>query len=317
MTRPVLLGVDGGGTSTIAWLAHPGGDVLGRGRAGPSNAKAVGNDAAHQALQSAIEQAFGAAGIDRGPAAAACLGLAGFDRANDRRLLASWAEEARWAERLVLVNDGDLVLAAGTPGGCGVAVIAGTGSIAVGRTAAGRAARAGGWGPLIGDEGSAYAVAIAALRLVARRADGREPSPGADDRLTRHLCAALGVTCPAEIVTAIYAPGFDRVRTAALAPVVLETARDDPALVSLLLEPAGLALAEMAAAVARALEWPRGSLPLALAGSFLVAATDVSGALCAELQRAGYDVHATPVTEPVRGALVLARQALDGERKEG
>jgi N-acetylglucosamine kinase-like BadF-type ATPase len=311
---PALLGVDGGGTSTIAWLADAGGRVLGTGRAGPSNAKAVGAEAARQALGAAIAAAFAAAGIASGPVDAACLGMAGFDRPDDRRLLTGWAEHARWADRLVLVNDGDLVLAAGTPQRCGVAVIAGTGSIAVGRTAAGRTARAGGWGPLIGDEGSAYAIALAALRLVARRADGREPDHGADDPLTCRLCDTLAVARPAEIVTALYAPGFDRVRIAGLAPVVLAAAGDDPALVPLLLEPAGRALAEMAAAVARALDWREGPLPLALAGSFLLAAAEVSEALCTGLAQIGYAVEAAHVSEPVRGALVLARHALEGER---
>jgi N-acetylglucosamine kinase-like BadF-type ATPase len=309
---PALLGVDGGGTSTIAWLADAGGRVLGTGCAGPSNSKAVGTDAARQALGAAITAAFAAAEIAPGPVEVACLGMAGFDRPDDRRLLTGWSEQARWAERLVLVNDGDLVLAAGTPAGRGLAVIAGTGSIAVGRTAAGRTARAGGWGPLIGDEGSAYAVALAALRLVARRADGREPGHSEDDPLTRRLCEALAVARPAEIVTALYAPGFDRARIAGLAPVVLAAAREDPEVVPLLLEPAGRALAEMAAAVARALDWPEGSLPLATAGSFLLAAAAVSDALCTALGQIGYAVEPVPVSEPVRGALVLARRALEG-----
>ena len=66
---------------------------------------------------------------------------------------------------LCSVNDGDLVVAAGTPEGWGVGLIAGTGSIAVGRAPDGRTARAGGWGHLIGDEGSAYGVVLDALRL--------------------------------------------------------------------------------------------------------------------------------------------------------
>ena len=54
----LLLGVDGGGTTTEAWLAEPGGKLIGRGTAGPSNAKAVGLQAARQALDSAIQAAF-------------------------------------------------------------------------------------------------------------------------------------------------------------------------------------------------------------------------------------------------------------------
>src|SRR6266436_5922110 len=110
-----LLGVDGGGTTTEALLAEPGLRILGRGTAGPSNAKAVGLEAARRALDAAIRAAFDDAGLEPAPVDVACLGLAGFDRPDDRKILAGWADEARLTHRLVLVNDGDLVVAAGTP----------------------------------------------------------------------------------------------------------------------------------------------------------------------------------------------------------
>src|SRR4051812_13168126 len=191
---PLLLGVDGGGTSTIALLARPEGDPVGRGVAGPSNAKAVGVAAARQALEAAIAAAFADAGLEARTVCVACLGLAGFDRPEDRQLLGEWAEAGRWAERLILVNDGDLVVAAGTADGWGVGVIAGTGSIAVARAPDGRKSRAGGWGHLIGDEGSAYGLALAALRRLARRADGRETPRMTPDPLSVHLCRVLGIS---------------------------------------------------------------------------------------------------------------------------
>jgi N-acetylglucosamine kinase-like BadF-type ATPase len=315
MSRPAtLLGIDGGGTSTSAWLADAGGRVLGRGRAGPSNAKAVGHDSAREAIGRAIALAFADAAVPPGPVAVACLGMAGFDRPDDRSLLAGWAERSRWADRLVLVNDGDLVIAAGTPEGWGLAVIAGTGSIAVGRTAEGRTARSGGWGPLIGDEGSAYDVVLAALRLVARRADGREPRLEGRDPLARRLCEEMGISGPGELVSAIYAPSFDRARIAALAPAVLEAAHEDPDLVDTLLVPAGVALAEIVLAVARALGLSGGAIPLALAGSFLLGAETVSHSLINRIVEDGLDVVANRVAEPVRGAVILAGRALqDGE----
>jgi N-acetylglucosamine kinase-like BadF-type ATPase len=311
-TGPLLLGIDGGGTSTVAWLALPGGRVLGEGRAGPSNAKAVGPEAARKALGEAIAGAFRGASLEAaGPADSACFGLAGFDRPDDRQVLTGWVVEAGWARGLTLVNDGDLVVAAGTPEGWGLGVIAGTGSIAVGRAPDGRKGRAGGWGHLIGDEGSAYAVVLDALRLIARRADGREPRP-AVDALTPLLCSALGAASPSLIVSALYAPGFDRSAIAALAPAVLEAAGQEPGLVDRLLVPAGGLLGEQALAVARALDFAPGPLPLALAGGFLLNAGDVSRALVARLAAGGYDVAATLVPEPVRGAVVLAERALAG-----
>jgi N-acetylglucosamine kinase-like BadF-type ATPase len=305
-----LLGIDGGGTSTEALLAEPGGCILGRGVAGPSNAKAVGAEAARRAIDAAIHAAFHAAGLGPAPADAICLGLAGFDRPDDREVLAGWADEAHWARRLVMVNDGDLVVAAGTPDGWGVGVIAGTGSIAVGRAPDGRTARAGGWGHLIGDEGSAYRVVLDALRLVARRIDGRDLHPPGRDPLTERICAALGVAVVPQIVTAIYSADFDRAKIASLAPEVLAACAEAPELGELLLVPAGAALAEIIAAVARSLGWPSGVLPVAVAGGFLLSATVVLDGMIDCLHRWGYRVNLTPVADPARGAIILAERAL-------
>ncbi len=111
--------------------------------------------------------------------------------------------------------------------------------------------RAGGWGHLIGDEGSAYLFVLDALRLVARRADGRDPRPAEPDPLTDRLCRALGAVQPSQIVTAIYAPDFTRARIAAMAPEVLAACAESPEDATRLLAPAGAALAEAVAAVAR------------------------------------------------------------------
>ena len=309
MIDPLFLGVDGGGTSTTAWLADRHGEILGRGVGGPSNVKAVGESAALAALDGSIRLAFASAGLEVGRVAVACLGLAGFDRPEDKTLLQTWAVgSSRWG-RLILVNDGDLVIAAGTPEGWGAGLIAGTGSIAVGRDRDGRTSRAGGWGPLIGDEGSGYAVTLAALRLVARRADGRDPS--ANPALTRAVCSALGIESTAGLIAAVYRGGVDRARLAALAPVVVASAEDDPSIFTEILRPAGMELALMVDAVARSLNLRRGILPLALAGGFLLRCPYVANVMVDRLSALGYDVSARPVADPVEGALALARRGFD------
>ena len=310
LTSRRLLGIDGGGTTTEAWLAEPGCRVLGRGTAGPSNAKSVGLEAARSSLDTAIRKAFHDAGLPLEPVEAICMGLAGFDRPDDRRILSDWAEQAGWARNVLMVNDGDLVIAAGTPEGWGIGIIAGTGSIAVGRTKDGRTTRAGGWGHLIGDEGSAYRIVLDALRLVARRADGRDPRPGGHDPFTERICASLGVANASQIVTTIYSLGFTRARVASLAPEVLAACAELPETRASLLKSAGAALAEMVAATARSLGWMSGSLPLAMAGSFLLATQPVQQAMVDQLTRDGYQMDITAVTDPVRGALVLAEQIL-------
>lgn len=306
----LILGMDGGGTATTTWIADQTGAILGRGRAGPSNVKAVGVDAARTALDLSVCAAFHDAGREVGPVAVSCLGLAGFDRPEDKVWLEHWAADSGWAGRLVLVNDGDLVVAAGTPEGWGVGLIAGTGSIAVGRAPDGRSARAGGWGFVFGDEGSAFAIAVAALRRVARLADGRAPrAAGAgEDPLTLHICRALGIEGPSGLVAAIYGPAFNRAKVAGLAPAVVAAAEDDPSIGREVFEPAGAELAELVDAAARGIGRAGGPLPLALAGSFLLGCGAIRRVLLARLETLGYEVDAREVPDPVTGALVLARK---------
>jgi N-acetylglucosamine kinase-like BadF-type ATPase len=314
MHPPALLGIDGGGSTTTAWLADRAGTAVGKGRSGPCSLKAVGPERANAALTEAIAAAFADARRPAAPVDVACLGLAGFDRPQDQDLLRGWAERGHWTQRLVLVNDGQLLLAAGTPEGWGLGVIAGTGSIAVGRSTDGRTVRAGGWGHLIGDEGSAYAVALEALRWIARRADGRTGTRSGDS-LTEPVCAALGIRGPAQLVNAVYRPEFDRTQIAALAPLVVQAAEVDPAVAQEILVPAARQLAETVIAVARQLGWPEASSadrwPLALGGSFLLHAAIVEQELLRVLAAEGLRVAGSRVEEPVRGAIVLAGRALE------
>lgn len=308
LQESIVLGVDGGGTGTTARLADRSGNTFGEGTAGASNVKSAGDQGALLALDRAISQAFSAAKLERARVDIACLGLAGFDRPEDRRLLIEWNDQQQWARRLVLVNDGELVIAAGSAEGWGVGVIAGTGSIAVAKSRDGRSARAGGWGRLFGDEGSAYAAAIAGLRLAARRSDGRSPIPPAGDVLTQGLLEALNIDTPAQLVTAVYAQGVDHASIAALARVVVAAARsgDERARVEIL-EKSGADLAETVLAAARSAGIDLGlSTPLAIAGSFVLRVDEVRNALVSALERAGAIFVPALVPQPVAGAVALA-----------
>jgi len=300
----LILGVDGGGTSTTAWLANREGLVLGRGLAGPSNARAIGFETARRGLDHSIQTAFLDAGLELQPVEVACLGLAGYDRPIEKTWLEDWARATPWHGRLILVNDGDLVVAAGTPDGWGVGLIAGTGSIAVGRDPEGRTARAGGWGYLFGDEGSAYAVTLASLRKIARQADGRDES--GSSVLWDRFREFLGIHSTGELVSTIYQEKFDRSRIASMAPMVVDSAEDDPSIFSEILRPAGLDLALLVEAVACKLQFRSGPLPLAMAGSFLLNCEPIRRVLLNELTTRGHEVLVSTVPDPVAGALLLA-----------
>jgi N-acetylmuramic acid 6-phosphate etherase len=302
----LYLGVDGGGSHTVALLASAADSgrwaVLGRGEAGPSNRQAVGDERAFGALGEAVAEAFATAGLPRGPVAAACLGLAGAGRAEDRELVRAWARRADLAREVEVTTDAAILLAAGTPDGWGLALVAGTGSIAFGRAADGRSARAGGWGYLLGDEGSGYALALAGLRAVARAADGRGPATA----LTERLLGKLGLQRPPELVAALYGGAWDRTSLAALAPLVVEAAKGDEVAASVVAE-AARELAQTAAAVVHALGWTGRPFPLALAGGALIAGERYRDRVLQELRALG--AKPDPVTlvhEPAEGAVRLA-----------
>jgi N-acetylglucosamine kinase-like BadF-type ATPase len=312
--RPYLLGVDGGGTSTVAWISDLHGNVLARAVSGPSNSKAVGLEAARQALIDAITCARAAANLSAQPALAACFGLAGLDRGGEKRDLQAWVQEMNWADRLVLVNDGDLLLAAGTPEGWGIGAISGTGSIVVGRAPTGAMARAGGWGHLFGDEGSGYWVVLEALRRLARVSDGREPGGEAlaQDPLCVKFLHDQKVDRPSDLVTAIYADGVDRARLARMAPLVTAAADEGSGAAREILDRAALELARAVIAVHQSLDLkPTEPYPLVLAGSFLLSSHRVATGLLGQLeQSSARPASVTPVPDPVFGALTLARRAL-------
>jgi N-acetylmuramic acid 6-phosphate etherase len=308
--RQLYLGIDGGGTHTVALLAVAdatnGWTLLGRGDAGPSNLQAVGVTKALQALEAAVTAAFAATKLERGPVSAACLGLAGAGRAEDRQTILNWARQSRFAERIDVTTDAAILLAAGTPEGWGLAVVAGTGSIVYGRNADGQTARAGGWGYLLGDEGSGYALVLAGLRAVARAADGR----GVPTRLAEHFLVQLGLSQPQELVAAVYQGGWDRATLAGLAPVVLDAAASGDAAALQIVQTEADQLAHAAAAVVHQLHFSGQTLPIALSGGVLLASADYRQRVLTAMN--GLQIRTGPITlveVPAEGALRLARKS--------
>src|SRR5689334_20702064 len=218
----LILGVDGGGTKTVAWLSRQvaAAAALGQGSAGPSNARAVGFPDAQRNIEAAIDAAFQTAGLQRNKVAAACLSLAGMGRASDRESMRAWALEKNIASRVEITTDAESVLAAASPRRVGIALICGTGSFVWGRDETGRNERAGGWGYLLGDEGSAYGTAVAGLQAAAQAIDGRGPKTLLVERFQDRLQAPV----PFDLIERIYNPSMTRDKIAALAEVVFDAA---------------------------------------------------------------------------------------------
>ena len=307
----LLIGVDGGGSKTVVLLADQDGRVLGRGTGGPSNYQVVGQQAAGAVLSQTIRAAFAEANLELRAPTVICLGLSGVDRPADQAVIQAWVNREMPGAPAVIVNDAELVLAAGTPEGWGVALICGTGSIAYGRTPGGQAARAGGWGYLLGDEGSGYAIGIAALRAAARASDGRAPQTA----LTRSILDHWSLAAPQELIGRLYQGRVPTQEIAALARLVEVAASEQDRVAQSILQEAGHELALAVNAVAQKLGM-QGSVPCAHAGSVIVKGQFIARMFLDAAAALGLHLDpVTPVTEPAQGALRLAR-ALAQSRRE-
>lgn len=301
-----VLGIDGGGSKTLARVAGADGQPLGRGEAGPSNYQGVGLAAALDALETAVAAALADADRSRADLIAACVGLAGVDRPADRERLAAWAAHYLPGVPVTIANDAQLVLAAGTPAGWGVGVICGTGSIAYGRNPAGEMARSGGWGYLLGDEGSGYAIGLAALRAMLRAHDGRGPETALTDAVLSHL----NLEVPPALVPHVYEHKVGPAAFAELAALVEAVAVAGDEVARGILREAGGELALAVRAVVQRLDLV-GPVPCALAGGVIVKGAALREAFMAAADC--LDIELAPVTlvfEPARGAVSLALAAM-------
>jgi glucosamine kinase len=258
---PFFLGIDGGGSKTLAVIVDARGQERGRALAGSSNYQAAGIEPAIAQLYAAAEQATRAAGGSL-PVKAAWLGLAGVDRPSDQSVLLPRLQPL--AESIRLTNDAELLLSV-LDGAVGVALVAGTGSIALGRDAQGALARAGGWGHILGDEGSGYDIGRRALQAAMRAADGR----GEATMLLECVMSYWGLARPDDMVGRVY-NNDDKAGIARLAPLVLRAARDGDGVARKIAQRAADELALAALTVCKALDFSGERVGLALGGGLLL-----------------------------------------------
>lgn len=248
----LFLGVDGGQSSTTALLGDETGRILGTGVGGPCNhaSAAEGRTKLERAIRESLAAACAQAGLE--PASlsleAACLGMSG--GIEDKHAVLA---ELVPATRLIVLTDAEIALCGATAWGHGIIVISGTGSVALGRNAAGKMARAGGWGYIFGDEGSAFDIARQALRAALRMEEGWGPAT----RLRRMLLEATGARDINQTLHWFYAPDWPRRRVAGLAPLVEAAAAGGDPVAREILNAAAVQLASLATSV-RSQLWTAG-----------------------------------------------------------
>jgi N-acetylglucosamine kinase-like BadF-type ATPase len=239
-----FLGVDGGQSSTTAMIGDETGRVLGVGRGGPCNhvGGSVGRGKFLGAIMESLHAARDQAGLNAATVkfASACLGFSG-GPADKESLL----RELLQSDHLVVTDDALIALTGATAGEPGLVVIAGTGSIAFGRNANGRTARAGGWGYLFGDEGGGFWIARQALRTALRWEEGW----GTPSSLRARLLDATGSRSMNDLLHRCYTAEFSRPRIAGLSILVNQAAESGDPTALQTLDEAARELALLARAV--------------------------------------------------------------------
>jgi N-acetylglucosamine kinase-like BadF-type ATPase len=296
---PLYLGIDAGGTKTDCAVSN-GAELLGQATGASCKLARVGKERGRENLQAVIRHATESAHVDAATIQHVCIGMAG----------ASLAEAVHWAQQTIrelmpestIYVAGDHVIAHRAAFGTspGVLVISGTGSIAFGRNQGGETARAGGWGPNVSDEGSAFWVGREAVTAALHAFDF-----GKSNGLLATIADCWKVA-PEEVIRLANAsePRFPE-----LAGPVVNAAEQGDAGARAITDRAGKALAGLASAVINRL-WPDGGVvPVALAGGVLQGSPLVrqafKEAMKSEQPQAAVSF---AFVRPVLGALEIAAQ---------
>lgn len=303
-----FLGVDGGQSGTTAVIGDRDGRVVGWASAGPCNHVAGGEARAKflRVMRECITEAADRAGVADNRFKAACFGMSG-GPADKAALLRELIDAEHW----MVTHDAAIALAGATGGEPGIVAIAGTGSMVFGQNARGETARAGGWGYLFGDEGSAFDIAKQAVRAAMREHEGW----GGRTILMPALIEAGGVSDADELLHLLYTPEWTRDRIAAIAQIVSRVAEEGDPTATSILQNAARELALQVASVRRQL-WTDGEAARISWAGGVFRSTIVLERFRMLVSIEGNNSCEEPKHGPAVGALLLAWRA-GGVRVEG
>jgi N-acetylglucosamine kinase-like BadF-type ATPase len=306
MTRDgLVVAVDGGGVKTDLALLDSTGALLSLVRGGSSQAHYLGVEGTVTVLEGLLEAAATRAGLDplkRPVASTAQLLLAGLDLPEELAALHGAMAERGWSGRLVIGNDTEALLRAGTDRGWGIAVVCGTGINCLGLAPDRREARFLSFGPMSGDWGGGLDVGLAALAAAVRAADGRGPRTVLGAAVPEHF----GLSDPFEVARAVHLQEMPMVRLGELAPVVLAVCEED-AVAAGIVDRLVDEVVAFAGAALRRLELTAADPDVVLGGRLLRAVSaDVVEVIARRVQAVAPAAHvAVSPSEPIVGAALL------------
>jgi N-acetylglucosamine kinase-like BadF-type ATPase len=299
------LGVDGGGTNCRAVIVDDSGEIIAEGHADAANFIRVGLTAAIDHIRQAVNQACEQAEVEASDITSACIGLAGVSHPDHHRQMLAGLRETLLIPEILLETDARVALAGATGNKAGIVIIAGTGSIACGINARGRFARAGGWGPTMGDEGSGSYIGRRALEAVVMAYDYRGEPTAMMEPVLRHF----GVSSPPELPPVIYDEPEKTMREIAqLSKIAVKAAQDGDKVAREILKDAAIELAVAAIAVIEQLRMERESFQVAYVGGVFEAGELILSPLREEIQHFAPNAEiAPPIDPPVIGAAKMAK----------
>lgn len=293
-----FLGIDGGGTKTEALVCNETGLIAGRGISGPSNPLFISKQAAFDNIRKAIDYAVKCYNGDmRFDSAAVC--IPGIKRYGDE-VQAQLINDCR----KVYIDADELNAFYGAlTKPYGIVVLAGTGSFAMGINKKGEKVNSGGWGPLIGDEGSGYHIGIRCLQAVINEYEGAGRKTSLTPKIIKHLCLK---DIP-EIRKVIYASEFDRKTIGDLSRIVHESALEgDTAAIKIITEAAGH-LAELVNRTIKRLGMHDGEYDVVLTGGVSKFGDLILKPFSEFIKKSNANLNvALPKLVPAAGALMIA-----------
>lgn len=303
--KTLVLGIDGGGTKTLAMAADESGQILAQHETTASNPNVVGVEKSADVIAHLVTGCAEEVRCDVNEFRSIVMGIAGAGRDQDRKRLRDevLTRLKGQAPSIEIDTDARIALEGAFDGGAGVVVIAGTGSIVVGKNQRNEVLGVGGWGRILGDEGSGYYIGREALVAMTQHFDKR----GDAGKLKEVLARKFHWDSRDHIIAAIYRENFD---IPSLAPVVIETAANNDVVSQRIIQRAATHLAEQASVIVRQMGILR-KIGLVMVGGLVQPGSVYANVLQMKLMKSLPQVEVRQqLHPPVYGAVLLARERL-------
>jgi N-acetylglucosamine kinase-like BadF-type ATPase len=300
----LVFGADGGGTKTLGLISNQNGSIAARRTVGASNPNVVGFDAAAKNLFELISGCCADAGCSPGDLRSIVLGLSGAGREDARKQLREGIFALAGRELpLTIETDARIGLEGAFEGAPGVVIIAGTGSVVIGKKSSGETVTIGGWGRALGDEGSGFFLGLEGLKSLRLYYDGR----GGSQLLAKLIEKEFGLNSRERIIAAVYQEKFEFSK---IAPLVLNAAEKNDAVALRILDAGATELTEQARTLVERLNVV-GKIGVAFFGGLIESENMYSKILKSKIaERIPSAEVRLPARSPAEGAVLMALQEL-------